>query len=113
MRKLLRRTVRRMQAALEVAGVVFLNAGLMFIEENAVTSTKVRDAAARLGNPDHSLPLMKSQLSDSSARSSGRQIAAARILKNMRSVRSALEAAGVVFVEENRRGPGVRLKKGS
>lgn len=31
---------------------------------------------------------------------------------NMAAIRSALEAAGVIFVEENGDGPGVRLRKG-
>ncbi|SEF05719.1 hypothetical protein SAMN05519104_8096 [Rhizobiales bacterium GAS188] len=30
---------------------------------------------------------------------------------NMAAIRRALEAAGVIFVEENGHGPGVRLKK--
>jgi len=29
------------------------------------------------------------------------------------AVRTALEAAGIIFVDENGEGPGVRLKKGS
>jgi hypothetical protein len=29
------------------------------------------------------------------------------------AVRAALEAAGVIFVEENGEGPGVRLRKGA
>lgn len=29
------------------------------------------------------------------------------------AIRSALEAAGVIFVEENGEGPGVRLRKGA
>jgi len=30
---------------------------------------------------------------------------------NLAAIRSALESAGVIFVEENGEGPGVRLKK--
>jgi hypothetical protein len=30
---------------------------------------------------------------------------------NLAAIRAALEAAGVIFVEENGEGPGVRLKK--
>jgi ribosome-binding protein aMBF1 (putative translation factor) len=32
---------------------------------------------------------------------------------NLMTVREILEAAGVIFVEENGEGPGVRLRKGS
>jgi hypothetical protein len=32
---------------------------------------------------------------------------------NLAAVRAALESAGVIFVEENGEGPGVRLKKAS
>lgn len=31
----------------------------------------------------------------------------------LRAMRSALEAAGVIFVEENGEGPGVRMRKGT
>jgi transcriptional regulator with XRE-family HTH domain len=31
---------------------------------------------------------------------------------NLAAIRAALEAAGVIFVEENAEGPGVRLRKG-
>ncbi|RTL88100.1 MAG: XRE family transcriptional regulator [Hyphomicrobiales bacterium] len=31
--------------------------------------------------------------------------------RTLQDIRSALEAAGVIFVEENGEGPGVRLKK--
>lgn len=34
------------------------------------------------------------------------------ITNNLSAIRSALEAAGIIFVEENGEGPGVRLKKG-
>jgi len=34
------------------------------------------------------------------------------MLNNVAAVRAALEAAGVIFVEENGEGPGVRLRKG-
>jgi bifunctional ADP-heptose synthase (sugar kinase/adenylyltransferase) len=37
---------------------------------------------------------------------------AAGMLNNVAAVRAALEAAGVIFVEENGEGPGVRLRKG-
>lgn len=30
---------------------------------------------------------------------------------NMAAIRAALEAAGVIFIEENGEGPGVRLRK--
>jgi hypothetical protein len=33
-------------------------------------------------------------------------------VRYLRRVRSIYEAAGVIFVEENGEGPGVRLKKG-
>jgi transcriptional regulator with XRE-family HTH domain len=36
---------------------------------------------------------------------------AAGMANNVAAVRHALEAAGVLFVEENGEGPGVRLKK--
>jgi transcriptional regulator with XRE-family HTH domain len=36
---------------------------------------------------------------------------AAGMLNNIAAVRAALESAGVIFVEENGEGPGVRLKK--
>jgi transcriptional regulator with XRE-family HTH domain len=32
-------------------------------------------------------------------------------VNNLAAIRAALEAAGVIFVEENGEGPGVRLKK--
>jgi transcriptional regulator with XRE-family HTH domain len=32
-------------------------------------------------------------------------------INNLAAIRAALEAAGVIFVEENGEGPGVRLKK--
>lgn len=35
------------------------------------------------------------------------------ITNNLAAIRTALESAGVIFVEENGEGPGVRLKKGS
>lgn len=31
---------------------------------------------------------------------------------NLAAVRTALESAGIIFVEENGHGPGVRLRKG-
>lgn len=34
------------------------------------------------------------------------------IANNLAAIRAALETAGVIFVEENGEGPGVRLKKG-
>jgi len=37
---------------------------------------------------------------------------AAGLINNVKAVRAALESAGVVFVEENGEGPGVRLRKG-
>ena len=37
--------------------------------------------------------------------------AAAGMTNNVAAVRAALEEAGVIFVEENGEGPGVRLKK--
>jgi transcriptional regulator with XRE-family HTH domain len=37
---------------------------------------------------------------------------ASGMANNVAAVRAALEAAGVIFVEENGEGPGVRLKKG-
>lgn len=36
---------------------------------------------------------------------------AAGLTNNVAAVKRALEAAGVIFVEENGEGPGVRLKK--
>jgi transcriptional regulator with XRE-family HTH domain len=33
------------------------------------------------------------------------------LANNLAAIRSALEAAGVIFVEENGEGPGVRLRK--
>ncbi|MBO1073369.1 helix-turn-helix transcriptional regulator [Roseomonas sp. 1311] len=33
--------------------------------------------------------------------------------RTLAAIRTALEAAGVIFVEENGEGPGVRLRKGS
>ena len=35
------------------------------------------------------------------------------IAANLTALRTALEAAGVIFVAENGEGPGVRLKKGA
>jgi hypothetical protein len=32
---------------------------------------------------------------------------------NLAAIRAALESAGVIFVEENGEGPGVRLRKGA
>jgi hypothetical protein len=37
--------------------------------------------------------------------------AATGLANNVKAVRSALESAGVIFVEENGEGPGVRLRK--
>jgi transcriptional regulator with XRE-family HTH domain len=34
-------------------------------------------------------------------------------INNLAAIRAALESAGVIFVEENGEGPGVRLRKGS
>lgn len=50
-----------------------------------------------------SLPTIKRAESDRSVSVSAEAIA---------SIQTALEAAGVIFVEENGEGPGVRLKKG-
>lgn len=33
------------------------------------------------------------------------------VVNNLAAIKSALESAGVIFVEENGEGPGVRLKK--
>ncbi|MER8581728.1 transcriptional regulator [Mesorhizobium sp. M1423] len=38
--------------------------------------------------------------------------AASGLANNVAAVRRALEAAGVIFVDENGEGPGVRLRKG-
>jgi transcriptional regulator with XRE-family HTH domain len=53
----------------------------------------------------------KSNLSESTVRDfeKGRRIPGAN---NLSAMRRALEAAGVVFVDENGHGPGVRLTKG-
>ncbi|MET4691245.1 hypothetical protein ABIA13_005753 [Sinorhizobium fredii] len=32
-------------------------------------------------------------------------------MSTMQAIRSALEAAGVIFIDENGEGPGVRLRK--
>ncbi|WP_370736394.1 hypothetical protein [Beijerinckia mobilis] len=37
---------------------------------------------------------------------------AAGMMNNVAAIRQALESAGVIFVEENGEGPGVRLRKG-
>ncbi|RWB94624.1 MAG: transcriptional regulator [Mesorhizobium sp.] len=39
--------------------------------------------------------------------------AASGLANNVAAVRRALEAAGVIFVDENGEGPGVRLRKSS
>lgn len=35
------------------------------------------------------------------------------VVNNLAAIKAALETAGVIFVEENGEGPGVRLRKGS
>ncbi len=52
----------------------------------------------------------RSNLSESTIRDfeKGRRVPS---INNLAAIRAALEAAGVIFVEENGEGPGVRLRK--
>lgn len=75
------------------------------------TITPAQSRAARgLLDWSQSLLAKRSNLGESTIRDfeKGRRIPT---INNLAAIRGALEAEGVIFVEENGEGPGVRLKK--
>jgi transcriptional regulator with XRE-family HTH domain len=74
-----------------------------------ITPAQIRGARAMLGLTQARLA-RQAGLSTTALQNIERGAVAARP-STLRSIRATLEAAGVVFVEENGEGPGVRLRK--
>jgi hypothetical protein len=82
-------------------------------ESNQITGRQIAAARALLGMAQPDLAAKSRVSTPTLRRMEASDGAATGLTNNVNAVRSALEDAGVIFIDENGDGPGVRLRKNS
>jgi len=80
-------------------------------ENYQISGRQIAAARALIGMGQQQLADAASVSAPTLRRMEASEGAASGLVNNVAAVRRALEAAGVIFVDENGEGPGVRLKK--
>lgn len=83
----------------------------MVSESNQITGRQLAAARALAGISQADLAAAANISVPTLRRMEANDGAVTGFINNVRAVRAALEAAGVIFVTENGEGPGVRLRK--
>ncbi|MBX9911454.1 MAG: helix-turn-helix domain-containing protein [Beijerinckiaceae bacterium] len=82
-------------------------------ESNQISGRQIAAARALIGMSQAELATQSSISVPTLRRMEASVGAVSGLANNVSAVRSALEAAGAIFVAENGEGPGVRLRKNS
>jgi transcriptional regulator with XRE-family HTH domain len=81
------------------------------LDQKAITGRQIAAARVLLGITQTDLAARSSISVPTLKRMEASEGQASGMANNIAAVRAALEAAGVIFVEANGEGPGLRLKK--